>query len=126
MLFVMGGGSGRRNAEGRLNHGGHWRAEQAWPIERAQLTRYYLREGGALNRTPAPAGSASRSYRFDPADPVITVGGSVVSRPPAILAGGFDQVEQPQFFGCACRAARWPTEPTCWCSRRNPWPRTSR
>jgi uncharacterized protein len=100
MLFVMGGGSGRRNAEGRLDHGGRWRAERAWPIERARLTRYYLREGGALNRTAAPAGTASRSYRFDPADPVITVGGSVVSRPPAILAGGFDQVEQPQFFGC--------------------------
>ena len=100
LLFVMGGGSGRRNAEGRLEHGGHWRAERAWPIQRAQLVRYHLREGGALDRAPAPAGTASRSYRFDPADPVITLGGSVVSRPPAILAGGFDQVEQPRFFGC--------------------------
>lgn len=100
LLFVMGGGSGRRNAEGRLDHGGQWRAERSWPIKRAQITRYYLSENGALDRAPASAGTASLSYRFDPADPVITLGGSVVSRPPAILAGGFDQVEQPQFFGC--------------------------
>jgi putative CocE/NonD family hydrolase len=100
MLFVMGGGSGRRNAEGRLDHGGHWRAERAWPIPRTQTVRYFLHDGAALDTTAPHAGPASGSYRFDPADPVITIGGSVVSRPPAILAGGFDQVEQPQFFGC--------------------------
>ena len=27
-IFVMGGGDGQRNAEGRLNHGGRWRSRQ--------------------------------------------------------------------------------------------------
>ena len=27
-IFVMGGGDGQRNAEGRLNHGGRWRSCQ--------------------------------------------------------------------------------------------------
>ena len=27
-IFVMGGGNGQRNAEGRLNHGGRWRSRQ--------------------------------------------------------------------------------------------------
>jgi putative CocE/NonD family hydrolase len=31
-LFVMGGGSGHKTAEGRLDHGGRWRSESAWPI----------------------------------------------------------------------------------------------
>ena len=100
MVFVMGGGTGRRNAEGRLDHGGRWRAESDWPLQRAQACRFYLHEDGSLGTHAPEAEAASRSYRFDPADPVITLGGSVVSRPPAILAGGFDQVEQPRFFGC--------------------------
>ena len=32
--FLMGGGSGRRNAEGRLDHGGQWRTADAWPPPR--------------------------------------------------------------------------------------------
>ncbi|HKU96773.1 MAG TPA: CocE/NonD family hydrolase, partial [Vineibacter sp.] len=30
-LFVMGGGSGRRNHDGRLDHGGTWRSASDWP-----------------------------------------------------------------------------------------------
>ena len=100
MIFVMGGGSGRKNREGRLDHGGCWREESVWPIARTRLTKFFLHEDGSLQEhCPANEG-ASMSYRFDPSDPVITLGGSVVSRPPAILAGGFDQVEQLRFFGC--------------------------
>lgn len=99
-IFVMGGGSGRKNSEGRLDHGGQWRDEAEWPIARTQRRRFYLHVGGALDANAPQVESAQSSYRFDPADPVITLGGSVVQRPPAILAGGFDQVEQPQFFGC--------------------------
>lgn len=100
MVFVMGGGTGRRNAQGRLDHGGRWRAESSWPLPRTQATRMFLHEGGRLGAHAPQQEAASLSYRFDPADPVITLGGSVVARPPAILAGGYDQVEQPQFFGC--------------------------
>lgn len=99
-LFVMGGGSGRKNAEGRLDHGGHWRAEQEWPIQRARTQRLYLRADRSLQLEPCLENEPPRSYLFDPADPVPTLGGSVVSRPPAIFAGGFDQVEASGFFGC--------------------------
>lgn len=100
MIFVMGGGSGHRNADGRLDHGGRWREEADWPIARTRRRRLFLHQGGALEPNAPDTPSAHASYRFDPADPVITLGGSVVQRAPAILAGGFDQVEQPQFFGC--------------------------
>ena len=48
-IFVMGGGDGHRTPHGRLFHGGHWRAEQEWPIARTRYTRYYLRSGGLLS-----------------------------------------------------------------------------
>jgi len=99
-LFVMGGGSGRKNAQGRLDHGGHWRAEQDWPILGARDTRLYLHADGSLQSGPAPQTQGAHEYVFDPQDPVPTLGGSVVSRPPAIFAGGFNQVERADFFGC--------------------------
>ena len=48
----MGGGDGRKNAEGRLNHGGRWRKEQEWPLSRVILTRYHLRTDGGLTVEP--------------------------------------------------------------------------
>lgn len=99
MLFVMGGGSGRRDAAGRLDHGGQWRAEPDWPLARAVATRFYLQEDGGLSPALPAQAEAQRSYDFDPADPVPTLGGCVVSRSPAILAGGYDQVEHERFFG---------------------------
>ncbi|MDX1492840.1 MAG: CocE/NonD family hydrolase, partial [Longimicrobiales bacterium] len=46
--FVMGGGSGRRNEGGRLDHGGRWRTADDWPIPEAMDTPYYLRPDGSL------------------------------------------------------------------------------
>ena len=37
-LFIMGGGSGRKTAQGRLDHGGRWRSESDWPIPDRKLT----------------------------------------------------------------------------------------
>ena len=34
-IFVMGGGTGRKTGEGKLDHGGRWRDEQEWPLARA-------------------------------------------------------------------------------------------
>lgn len=76
-IFVMGGGSGDRNPEGRLNHGGRWRSEHEWPLARTQYTPYYLGADGSLG-TRAPA-EGSRSFEFDPAHPVPTVGGAVTA-----------------------------------------------
>ena len=51
-IFVMGGGSGRRTAEGKLDHGGRWRDEHEWPLARAVETTFYLHGDGSLSRQP--------------------------------------------------------------------------
>lgn len=76
-IFVMGGGSGRRTVRGRLDHGGRWRAERAWPLARAVATPFYLQPGGGLAQSPPPADAAPARFRYDPASPVPTIGGPV-------------------------------------------------
>ncbi len=99
-LFVMGGGTGRRTAQGRMDHGGAWRAERTWPIRRERLTRYYLQPDGTLSEHLPPRRSQPRSYRYDPTNPVPTIGGTITSGQPIMVGGAFDQREAPQFFGC--------------------------
>lgn len=71
-IFVMGGGSGRTTALGKLDHGGRWRDEREWPLARARETTYWL-AGEALSEreTDGPA----RTFVYDPEDPVPTIGG---------------------------------------------------
>ena len=47
-IFVMGGGSGRKTAEGKLDHGGRWREEHEWPLARAVPTSFHLQPDGGL------------------------------------------------------------------------------
>ena len=96
----MGGGSGRRNAEGRMDHGGHWRAEKDWPIPDAHLTPFYLHLDGRLTTEPPVEPAAELTYDFDPAHPVPSVGGTITSGKPVMQGGAFDQREGPQVFGC--------------------------
>jgi putative CocE/NonD family hydrolase len=49
-IFVMGGGDGKRNREGRLNHGGIWRSEHEWPLARTSYERFYIHGNGELSR----------------------------------------------------------------------------
>jgi len=98
-LFVMGGGSGRRDAEGRLDHGGRWRAERDWPPPDALDTPHYPRGDGRLSLEPPPADAPPLTYAFDPAHPVPTIGGTVTSGRPVMVGGAFDQREGPRFFG---------------------------
>jgi putative CocE/NonD family hydrolase len=73
-----------------LRHGGSWREEKAFPLERTKFTPYYLHPGGKL--TPAkPAEPASLTYRFDPADPVPSLGGNISSFTGFLEPGGYDQ-----------------------------------
>ncbi len=104
-LFVMGGGSGDRNAEGRVRHGGAWRAEPEWPLVQAHPTKLYLRSDGGLRAEPPPVEVSPRRYRFDPADPVPTVGGQVQAPLFAgLLQGGpFDQRGRPDLWACRDR-----------------------
>ncbi|MGI9145438.1 MAG: CocE/NonD family hydrolase [Chloroflexota bacterium] len=76
-LFVMGGGDGRRNAEGRLNHGGRWRDEREWPLARTHFRPYYLHPNGHLSPSAPQPAVASASFDFDPGHPVPTIGGNV-------------------------------------------------
>jgi uncharacterized protein len=99
-LFVMGGGTGRRSAEGRMHHGGRWRSEHTWPITRERPTPYYLHPNGSLSETRPPAGIRHRMFRHDPAAPVPTIGGTITSGQPIMVGGAFDQREKAQFFGC--------------------------
>jgi putative CocE/NonD family hydrolase len=90
-IYVMGTGDDRRGAEGRLQHGGFWRAETEWPLARAVPTTYHLHADGTLQRD-APSDPESRTqYLFDPARPVPTVGGNISSNQGLMTSGGFDQ-----------------------------------
>ncbi|MGH7310753.1 MAG: CocE/NonD family hydrolase [Candidatus Rokuibacteriota bacterium] len=120
-LFVMGGGSGRRTAAGRLDHGGQWRDEHEWPLRRTRFTEYYLHAGGRLAPVRPAVAEAWSRFVFDPRHPVPTIGGNMSSlvglmpRPagaPEIpveererdvigIPGAFDQREDPRFLGSA-------------------------
>ena len=98
-LFVMGGGSGRKNSQQRLDHGGRWRSEDEWPLARALNTPFYLQTGGGLSTQLPKGGHQPDTYLFDPEHPVPTVGGNISSGQPVMVAGGFDQTESEEFFG---------------------------
>lgn len=98
-IFVMGGGTGRRNSAGRMDHGGRWRAERDWPIPDTVWTAFYCRRDGSLAPAKPNETEAYREYRFDPAHPVPTIGGTVTSGQPVMVGGAFDQREGRRFFG---------------------------
>jgi len=89
-IFVMGAGEAHKTPEGRLFVGGHWRDEREWPLARAVNTPYYVHADGSLSRA-RPASSQPTTYRFDPADPVPTLGGNVSSEGVLMLRGAQDQ-----------------------------------
>jgi putative CocE/NonD family hydrolase len=97
--FRMGGGSGRRNADGRLDHGGTWRSAAAWPPPQAVATPFFFHADGGLSTEPPPPGVEPLVYDHDPRHPVPTIGGPITSGAPIMEGGAFDQVEAPRFFG---------------------------
>ena len=107
-VFVMGGGSGQRNAAGRLDHGGKWRAAADWPLPQTRWSRYYLHADRTLGLAKPGAGSRPLAYRFDPHHPVPTVGGALSSGEPIMRGGAYDQREGPRIFG-----AHAPYRPLC-------------
>jgi len=96
--FVMGGGTGRRTAQGKLDHGGSWITAADWPLPAARERSLYLDAAGALVDSAPP--QASIAYDYDPADPVPTIGGALTSGEPIFEGGAFDQREDERFFGC--------------------------
>ena len=120
-IFVMGGGDGRKNKDGRLNHGGYWRDETEWPLPSAKPTHFYLHSNGSLGPEPSKERDSSTTYTFDPNDPVPTIGGNIsalsslrtlpdyitdpsvlpqiVRSQPIVANGGWDQREREDVFG---------------------------
>ncbi|WP_437353443.1 CocE/NonD family hydrolase [Neorhizobium petrolearium] len=97
--FVMGGGSGRRNAEGLLDHGGRWIEAADWPLPGTQFRNFHIHENGSLSTEKPKADAAPFTYDFDPKNPVPTIGGSLTSGQPIFEGGGFDQREGEKFYG---------------------------
>lgn len=97
--FVMGGGSGLRDVEGRLDHGGSWIEATDWPLPGTEFRSYYIHQNGSLSPEKPEADAAPFVYDYDPKNPVPTVGGSLTSGQPIFEGGGFDQRESERFFG---------------------------
>ena len=78
-----------------------WREEEAWPLERAQYTPYYLHSSGAANSLHGdgslspemPGDQPADSFLYDPRNPVPTRGGGLCCWEPALSKGAFDQRE---------------------------------
>jgi putative CocE/NonD family hydrolase len=96
--FRMGGGSGRRNADGRLDHGGCWRAASHWPVPSTDYRTYYLNADGVL-QIEAPRADAYVEFDFDPAHPVPTIGGTITSGEPLMFPGAYDQRTHEGIYG---------------------------
>ncbi|WP_055610218.1 CocE/NonD family hydrolase [Streptomyces phaeochromogenes] len=89
--FLMGGGDGRRDAAGRMRHGGAWRTDTRWPPTSTAPVALYLTTEGALTLDPPTTATASVTYDFDPHHPVPTMGGQVTSGEPVMTGGAYDQ-----------------------------------
>ncbi|MEV0933615.1 CocE/NonD family hydrolase [Streptomyces phaeochromogenes] len=89
--FLMGGGDGRRDAAGRMRHGGAWRTDTRWPPTSTAPVALYLSTEGALTLDPPTTAAASVTYDFDPHHPVPTMGGQVTSGEPVMTGGAYDQ-----------------------------------
>ena len=98
-FFVMGGGSGRRNPAGRLDHGGAWRSATDWPLPEARVTSFHLHGDRQLSTALPEAGAAPLHFLFDPAHPVPSIGGTITSGAPIMVGGAFDQREGSKIFG---------------------------
>ena len=60
--------------------GNHWRAADVWPPESKPILAYFHADGRLALETPADA-DAELAYRYDPSDPVPTVGGQNMTIP---------------------------------------------
>mgnify|MGYP001590857359 CR=1 FL=1 len=99
-IFVGRGGDGRKNADGRLNHGGHWYELDSWPLKETQYVNYYFHGDGSLSPKPPESAKASTTYLFDPRNPVPSIGGNVSAFGNFYVPGAFNQVCRDEFIGC--------------------------
>ena len=70
-----------------------WRQEDAWPLARARMTKYYLHGAGQLLAKAPPGHEPPEHYVYDPADPVPTIGGPLCCE--ALPTGTGPQDQRP-------------------------------
>jgi hypothetical protein len=92
----MGGGSGRRDAAGRIEHGGFWREAADWPLPETAWTRFHLHADRSLGESEPAAGATPLIFSADPRNPVPTRGGAVSSGEPVMRGGAYDQGVAPR------------------------------
>ncbi len=99
-IFVMGGGTGAKGEDGRLQHGGAWRDEREWPLARTRFTPYYLHADGLLSSDKPREAAGRTTYDFDPSNPVPTIGGNISSAVGIMLQGAWDQKCGEHIWNC--------------------------
>jgi len=67
-----------------------WRWEHEWPLARTAFTPLYLAAHGGLAAEP-PTSAGSGTFTYDPANPVMTIGGNHSLVHPSISVGPHDQ-----------------------------------
>ncbi|GIL40830.1 CocE/NonD family hydrolase [Roseiterribacter gracilis] len=98
-VFVMGGGDGRDDKNGRVMHGGTWHDAQQFPPAPVTKLPFYLQRDGTLTEDVPAEDRASLGWTHDPDHPVPTIGGAMASGAPLMDAGAFDQSTRPGLFG---------------------------
>jgi len=95
--FEMGGGTGCRNNNGKIDHGGCWQSCTSWPPAHTRALAYTL-AGDRLRAVFPVKYETERRWTSDPHNPVPTLGGAINSGEPVMSGGMFDQNVQ---FACS-------------------------
>lgn len=98
-FFIMGGGSGCKNAAGKMQHDGEWLHTNSYPIPNTKIQTWHLQHDMSLKQTPSQI--AAHTFQSDPRNPIPTIGGAITSGAPVFIGGAFDQRESAEFFGAS-------------------------
>ncbi|OOF57338.1 CocE/NonD family hydrolase [Rodentibacter myodis] len=96
-FFMMGGGNGRKDSEGRMQHGGQWIHSNSYPFPKTETQIWFLQHDFGLKQVPSK--EKIHIFQSDPNNPVPTIGGAITSGKPIFWGGAFDQRELPGFYG---------------------------
>nr|WP_263974277.1 CocE/NonD family hydrolase [Pseudomonas lactucae] len=94
-VFLMGGGSGKRDHNGRLQHGGRWLQSERWPLPGSHTLTLYLNEQKQLTPTLPSTLDGALSYTTDPAHSVPTIGGALTSGAPIFVGALLTSASAP-------------------------------
>ena len=100
--FVMGGTAPAALVDGYLRSGGEWKTADDWPPPGNTELKLYLRGDGRLGRE-APVDRSTSEYRYDPSNPVPTLGGNIDSGARVVYTGPPRQVIPAGYFAAKDR-----------------------